>query len=278
MALVRWKDARCWPTWKRAFAPAGQKQGLSGALREEARALKGALLRGMACRSGVTTARKAVRPREGSRRSSRMTGAPVAKRARPGADGCSAANAQLRGCEMDDDEELTVDEWLALDDSGVAIGDGTQCNSESEREDEGSTSSEGELAASEGGEEVFDAEQVCNVRRRGVLQALVKWSGSNGGVPWARSWEPIENLGSGLQREAMAIWEKRKAARRKRGWRGGPRADGAGEAQATRARAAATAAAQRNAREARAERGRWRGDKGGGRGPTARKRGRERGS
>eukprot|EP00966_Prymnesium_polylepis_P017911 413145-Prymnesium_polylepis.1 len=68
---------------------------------------------------------------------------------------------------MDDDEELTVDEWLAPDDSGVAIGDGTQYNSESEREDEGSTSSEGEPAASEGVEEAFDAEQVCGVRRRG---------------------------------------------------------------------------------------------------------------
>ena len=131
----------------------------------------------------------------------------------------SDADAQLQGCGMDDDEELTIDQWLALDDSGVAIGDGVQHGSESEHEDEWSTSSEDESVAPAGAEEAFEAEKVCNVRREGVLQALVEWSGSNGGVPWARSWEPLENLGPGLQWEATVIWEKKKAARRKRGVR-----------------------------------------------------------
>lgn len=277
MALVRWKDARWWPTWKRAFAPAGQKQGLSEALREEARALKGALLRGMACRSGASTARKAAQPREGSRHSSRLAYFPEAKRARLGADGCSDATTRLRGCEMDDDEEMTIDEWLALDGGGMAIGDGVRHNSGSEGEDEGMSSSEDESAVADGADAAFDAEKVCGVRRKGTLQALVEWSGSNGGVPWARSWEPLENLGPGLQQEAMAIWEKRKAARRKRGGRRGPSAGDTAEASAAHARAEAVTATQRKARNARAERGRKRGGKGGGNGPTTRKRGRGRG-
>ena len=193
------------------------------------------------------------------------------------ADGCSNANAQLRGCDLSDDEELTVDEWLALDDSRAKIGDGVQHDSGSEREDEWSTSSGDESAAPGVADEAFDVEKICDVRRRGALQALVEWSGSNGGVPWASSWEPLENLGPGLQREATAIWERRKAARRKRGRRNRPNEDSAREAQATQVRATAVATAQREARKARAERGRKRGDKRGGSGHTTRKRGRERG-
>ena len=128
-----------------------------------------------------------------------------------------------------------------------------------------------------GAEAAFEAEKVCNVRRKGVLQALVEWSGSNGAVPWARSWEPLENLGPGLQRDATVIWEKKKAARRKRGVRNRSSADGSEAMQAAQARATAAVAAQREARGVRASRDRRLGGKGGGDSPTTRKRRRERG-
>ena len=139
------------------------------------------------------------------------------------------------------------------------------------------TRPEDESAAPADADEAFEAEKVCNVRRKGVLQALVEWSGSNGCGPWARSWEPLENLGPGLQREATVIWEKKKAARRKRGVRNRSSAEGSEAMQAAQARATAAVAAQREARGVRASRDRRRGGKGGGDGPTTRKRRRERG-
>ena len=72
MALVRWKDDRWWPSWKRAFAPAGQPEGLSAELRDEARELRGALLRGMACRSGNAPRNAQSTPRNGQRKSDRL--------------------------------------------------------------------------------------------------------------------------------------------------------------------------------------------------------------
>jgi hypothetical protein len=64
MALIRWKDGRWWPSWRRAFAPAGRLESLSAELRTEARALRDALLKGVACRNRgspqQTTATKSI--------------------------------------------------------------------------------------------------------------------------------------------------------------------------------------------------------------------------
>ena len=121
----------------------------------------------------------------------------------------------------------------------------------------------------------YDAVRVCDVRRRGGrLQALVEWSGTNNGVPWDKSWEPVTGIGAALQQEASSIWERRKAGRRARGRR--PRAEQTetSQQQLACARRAAELQRQREDRERRVGRSRGSRGTGGSSGPTTRKRSR----
>ena len=269
MALVRWRDDRWWPSWKRAFAPAGQPEGLSAELRGEARELRGALLRGMACRAGCTPKNPQPTRRDGQRRSDRLVSNGEAE----GSDARGTGRA-LRGCGVDDDEDMTIDQWLALDGEGPMSED--ESGSETASDDTGSDPSSDESEQGDAEQDVaYDAIRVRSVRRRGQLQALIEWSGSDSnGVPWKHSWEPVQDIGPGLQQEAQAMWERAKMRRRGKGRRPGSKLESVQPEDGAAQRAASVAARQRADRAARANRGRRGGDKQGPKGPTTRKRSR----
>ena len=270
MALVRWKDSRYWPAWKRAL----KGNNLSAELREEARRLKGAWLRGAACRTGAARAGTPAAVQQGWRRSERRAAAAAAGPTdRTRATGSHSEQAALRGCDIDDDEDLTIDEWLALDSEVRLSNEDEQSELEEESGSSDEQADDDSSAAPE--EDIYDAVRVCDVRRRGGrLQALVEWSGDNNGAPWDKTWEPVTGIGAALQQEASAIWERRKAGRRARGRR--PRAEQTetSQQQLARARRASEIQRQREDRERRVGRSRESRGTGAGSGPTTRKRSR----
>ena len=211
---------------------------------------------------------------QGWRRSERRTSATAAGPTdRAQATGSHSKQAALRGCDIDDDEDLAIDEWLALDSEVRLSNEDEQSELEEESGSSDEQTDDDSSAAPE--EDIYDAVRVCDVRRRGGrLQALVEWSGDNNGAPWDKTWEPVTGIGAALQQEASAIWERRKAGRRARGRR--PRAEQTetSQQQLARARRASEIQRQREDRERRVGRSRESRGTGAGSGPTTRKRSR----
>eukprot|EP00966_Prymnesium_polylepis_P094206 2180620-Prymnesium_polylepis.1 len=94
----------------------------------------------------------------------------------------------LRGCGPDDDEDLTIDQWLALDDGNSAMEEESTSSDDPDSDSDDESPSESDDSAPCGSDDTaYDAVRVCAVRRRGKLQALVEWSGTDStGAPWAR--------------------------------------------------------------------------------------------